>query len=73
MANDQALDKTSNGKPDAVQESQMHQAAMAAMEENAAKSSQAQVDSRQAGRQEMAQLTGGDFQITDQSNGGKPC
>ena len=68
----QGLEKNSGGK-DSVQEALDHQAGLRAMSEEANRSNQAQVDSRQSNRQEMAAITGSDFQITDQSNGGKPC
>lgn len=68
-----SLDNTSGAGKDAVKEGNDTASASQAMAQEANQSAVAQEQTRQAGRQEMQNLTGGDFQITDESNGGNPC
>lgn len=69
-----SLDNTSGGGKDAVKEGNDSSGIVAkAMAEEGNQSARAQEQSRQSGRQEMQSVTGSDFQITDQSNGGKAC
>ncbi len=68
-----SLDNTSGGGKDAVKEGNDSGSASQAMAKEANESARAQEQSRQSGRQEMQSVTGSDFQITDESNGGKPC
>lgn len=68
-----SLDNTSRSGNDAVKEGNDLASASQALSQEANQSSLAQEQSRRTGREEMQNLTGGDFQITDQSNGDQPC